>query len=194
MTKKILFISTIIVGAFSLQGCLLGLVGVGGGVAKIATDPRTTGSQVDDISLYTQVNAKLNDENLKTFFKNSRINASSYNGKILLVGQAATQEQIDKANELANQVEGVEAVYNQVRIGETIGFGTISDDTWITSKVKSGLIGNSDTKARNIKVVTENGEVFLLGLVTRAEAQAAGETASKVSGVKQVNNIFTYLD
>lgn len=71
--------------------------------------------------------------------------------------------------------------------------GTTSSDTWITTKIRSQLLGSDQVKSSNVKVTTENGEVFLLGLVTPQEAQAAADVASRVSGVKHVTTAFTML-
>ncbi|MGL4920503.1 MAG: BON domain-containing protein, partial [Plesiomonas shigelloides] len=73
-------------------------------------------------------------------------------------------------------------------------FGTISNDTWITTKVRSQLLGSDKVKASNVKVTTENGEVFLIGKLTRAEADAATNIARNVSGVKRVVKVFDYVN
>ncbi|MGL5400112.1 MAG: BON domain-containing protein, partial [Plesiomonas shigelloides] len=75
-----------------------------------------------------------------------------------------------------------------------ISFGTISNDTWITTKVRSQLLGSDKVKASNVKVTTENGEVFLIGKLTRAEADAATNIARNVSGVKRVVKVFDYVN
>ena len=175
-----------------LQGCVAAVIGAGAGVAKIASDPRTAGKQVDDTAFDSKISLKIKNES--DYFKGSRIVVSSYNGNVLLIGQASSQSVIDRVVELANGVDSVEKIYNQIRIGNIISAGTMTNDAWITTNIKTKLIANKNTKARDIKVITENGEVFLLGIVTRDEGYTAGDIASRVSGVKLVTKIFTYLD
>lgn len=187
-TLMVMLISCVLI----LQGCVAAVIGVGAGAtAKVATDPRTAGTQVDDTTLSSRMGIKLKDHG--HLFIGSRIVASAYSGNILLTGQA-NSEQAEKAQSLAYQVEGVKKVYNQIRIGQPVGAGTITNDAWITTQVKSQLILNAQTKARKLKVVTENSEVFLIGIVTPEEGKAAAEVASKVSGVKKVITLFTYAD
>lgn len=192
--RKLIYAGALLGSCFVLQGCFLAVLGVGGATTKVATDPRTTGSQVDDISLYAKVNAQMNNTpELKAFFKGSSITGSSYNGNILFVGEAANQAQIDKAISLAEQTQGVETIYNQINISAPLSAGTVTHDAWITSKVKSSLILNTITKARDIKVITNNSIVYLMGLVTEAEGKEAGFVASEVDGVNEVVKVFTYI-
>lgn len=190
--KKIVLLISIVTGALMLQGCVAAFIGAGAGVAKIASDPRTTGKQVDDTSIDSKISLKLKNE--EEYFKGSRIVASSYNGNVLLIGQAKSQAVINRALELAHSVEGVAKIYNQIRVGNIVGAGTMANDAWITTHVKANLIANKETKARDIKVITEDGEVFLMGIVNHNEGDIAAEIASKTAKVKLVTKIFTYVD
>lgn len=188
--KKIIMIIMLSLSAFALQGCVAAVIGVGAAsTAKIASDPRTTGHQVDDAALDSKIGIKLKEET--DFFKGSRIVPSAYNGDVLLIGQASAK-QSKRAVEIAKNVEGIGKIYNQVRHIERISALTMGNDSKITLMVKTALVGNKETKARNIKVITENSEVFLIGIVTRNEGKLAADIASKVSGVKLVTTIFTY--
>lgn len=190
--KRITLCVLVVTGILMLQGCVAAVIGAGAGVAKIASDPRTAGKQVDDTAIDSKISLKIKNES--DYFKGSRIVVSSYNGNVLLIGQASSQSVIDRVVELANGVDSVEKIFNQIRIGNIISAGTMTNDAWITTNIKTKLIANKNTKARDIKVITENGEVFLLGIVTRDEGYTAGDIASRVSGVKLVTKIFTYLD
>lgn len=175
-----------------LQGCVVAAVGGAAVATKTATDPRTTGTQVDDTSLYSRVNKALkNDEEVRRL---ARILVTSYQGDILLVGQSPTKELIDRAVDITRGVEGVKEIYNKVHIGPKVSAGTITDDTWITTKVRTDLLLDKYTKSRKIKVVTENGEVFLLGVLPKNEASRAAKIASQISGVKKVIMIFDHDD
>ena len=182
----------VLISALLLQGCV-GAVVVGSAAVgtKAATDPRTVGTQVDDSTLELRVNSALSkDEQIK---KEARVNVTAYQGKVLLTGQAPTTDLSSRAKQIAVGVEGAAEVFNEIRQGQPIGLGTASSDTWITTKVRSQLLGSDQVKSSNVKVTTENGEVFLMGLVTEREGQAAADIASRVSGVKHVTTAFTML-
>ena len=182
----------VLISALLLQGCV-GAVVVGSAAVgtKAATDPRTVGTQVDDSTLELRVNSALSkDEQIK---KEARINVTAYQGKVLLTGQSPSTDLASRAKQIAVGVEGTTEVFNEVRQGQPIGLGTASSDTWITTKVRSQLLGSDQVKSSNVKVTTENGEVFLMGLVTAREGQAAADIASRVSGVKHVTTAFTLL-
>ncbi|CAJ1000183.1 hypothetical protein SODG_005718 [Sodalis praecaptivus] len=178
--------------ALMLQGCVGAVVvGTAAVATKTATDPRTVGTQVDDCTLEARVaNALAKDQQLK---KEAHIVNTAYQGKVLLTGQAPTPELAERAKQIAMGVDGATEVYNEIRQGQPVSLGRASMDTWITTKIRSQLLASDAVKSSNVKVTTENGEVFLLGLVTNAEGKAAAEVASKVSGVKHVTTAFTYL-
>jgi osmotically-inducible protein OsmY len=162
----------VIIAALLLQGCIAAaVVGTAAVGTKAATDPRSVGTQVDDGTLELRVNTALSkDAQIK---KEARINVSAYQGKVLLVGQAPNSELVCTSKQIAMGVEGTTEVFNEIRQGQPIGLGDASNDTWITTKVRSQLLTSDQVKSSNVKVTTENGEVFLLGLVTEREAKAA---------------------
>jgi osmotically-inducible protein OsmY len=178
--------------AMMLQGCVGAVVVGSAAVAtKTATDPRSVGTQVDDGTLEARVsNAISKDQQLKA---EARIVATAYQGKVLLTGQAPTTELASRAKQITMGVDGAVEVYNEIRKGTPVSLGTASLDTWITTKVRSQILTSDSVKSSNVKVTTENGEVFLLGLVTPQEGQSAAQIASQVSGVKHVTTAFTYL-
>ncbi len=178
--------------ALLLQGCVGAVVVGSAAVAtKTATDPRTVGTQVDDGTLEARVgNALSKDQQIK---KEARIVATAYQGKVLLTGQAPSTELAARAKQIAVGVDGATEVYNEIRQGQPVSMGRASVDTWITTKIRSQLLASDQVKSSNVKVTTENGEVFLLGLVTNEEAKAAADIASRVSGVKHVTTAFTIL-
>ncbi|AYO33289.1 division/outer membrane stress-associated lipid-binding lipoprotein [Haemophilus influenzae] len=175
-----------------LQGCVAAVIGGGAVAAKVATDPRTTGTQIDDETLEFKVeNAVEKDAQIKA---EGRVNAVSYNGRVLLIGQVPNSDVKDTATALAKGVEGVNEVYNELTVGPKISFAQISKDSWLTTQVKSKMFVDGRVKATDVKVISENGEVFLLGNVTQSQANAAADIASKISGVKKVIKVFKYLD
>lgn len=176
-----------------LQACVTtALVGTAAVATTVATDPRTTGTQIDDETLEIRVSSALNkDEEIK---QAAHINVVSYDSKILLVGQVPNESLKETAKNLASGVEGVTDIYNEIRVGEKISFGQVSQDTWITTRIKSKLLVNANVKATDVKVVTENGEVFLMGKVTATQANAAAEDARYVGGVSKVIKVFSYIN
>ena len=182
----------VLISALLLQGCIAAaVVGTAAVGTKTATDARTVGTQVDDGTLELRVNSALNkDEQLK---KEARISVMAYQGKVLLMGQAPSTSLASQAKQIAMGVDGATEVFNEIRQGAPIGLGTASSDTWITTKVRSQLLGSDQVKSSSVKVSTENGEVFLMGLVTAREAQAAADIASRVSGGKHVTTAFTTI-
>lgn len=182
----------ILLSALLLQGCVAAaVVGVAGVATKTTTDPRTVGTQVDDSTLEARVsNAISKDKQLKD---EARIVATAYQGKVLLTGQTPTPDMASRAKQIAVGVDGATEVYNEIRTGKPVSMGTASTDTWITTKVRSQLLTSDSVKSSNVKVTTENGEVFLLGLVTQEEGKSAASIASGVSGVKHVTTAFTYV-
>lgn len=182
----------VLISALLLQGCVAAaVVGTAAVGTKAATDPRTVGTQVDDSTLELRVNSALNkDEQLK---KEARVNVMAWQGKVLLTGQTPSTELASQAKQIAMGVDGTTEVFNEIRQGQPIGLGTASSDTWITTKVRSQMLGSDQVKSSAVKVTTENGEVFLMGTLTDREGKAAADIASRVSGVKHVTTAFTFI-
>ncbi|WP_339058322.1 division/outer membrane stress-associated lipid-binding lipoprotein [Candidatus Regiella endosymbiont of Tuberolachnus salignus] len=180
-------------GALLLQGCVSAVFVGGVAVAtKSAKDPRTLGTQIDDGKLEIFITKALNkDPKLKKLKKKARVIATVYQKKVLLTGQVPDRTSSDRAKEIAMSVEGTNEIYNEIRQGNIIDLATITNDTWITTQIRSLLLASDSVKFSNVKVITENSEVFLLGLVTQQEEQAAADIASKVNGVKRVITVFT---
>lgn len=186
--KRIL---TIIAVASVLQGCVAAaVIGIAGG-ASIASDNRTLGNQIDDQKIELDAHAKLSEH--AGLNENTNLQVISMNGTVLIIGQAPNSYLRDKAVKLVNEVNGVNKLHNQIRISNTVGFTTKTNDLWLTSKVKTALFSNDKVDATNIKVVTENSEVFLLGLVKKTQANIAVDIARNIGGVNKVYKIFEYI-
>ena len=191
---KLLPITAVLCSALLLKGCNgAAVVGTAAVAGKTATDPRSLGQQVDDGTLEARVSGALNkNEQIKK--SNSRIVATAYQGNILLTGQSPDMSVANTAKQVASKVEGVNNVYNEVRQGEPVTLGTASSDTWLTTKVRSQILGSDSVKSSSVKVITENGEVFLFGILTRQEGAAVAKIASETKGVVKVTTAFTYLN
>ncbi|WP_386693288.1 MULTISPECIES: division/outer membrane stress-associated lipid-binding lipoprotein [unclassified Lonepinella] len=185
-------LAMLLTATFILQGCVA--LGLGGAAVatKVGTDPRTVGSQVDDETLELKVyDAVTKDEQIKA---EGRVVVVSYSSRVLLLGQVPDESLKEVATSLAKGVENIGDVYNEMRVGSPISFSQKSQDSWITTKIKSDMLLNSAVKTTDIKVITENKEVFLLGNVTQEQGIAAAEVARKVSGVEKVIKVFKYLN
>lgn len=159
----------------------------------IESDPgsRTLGAVIDDEGIETTatVNIRKTDPGLE----NAHVVVTSYNGVVLLSGEAPTPELRLLAAQTAAAVKNVRRVHNELTVGENSGFVVRSSDALITSKVKSKLLFAKGIKDSRVKVVTENGTVYMLGLVTKAEADIAAKVAQNTSGVQKVVTIFEYV-
>lgn len=126
-------------------------------------------------------------------FKNANIAIATYNEEMLIAGQVPEAWQRQAAEDIAKKIPDVKRVYNWVTIASPSSSLTKISDSWITAKVKAKLIASEDVDATRIKVVTENGTVFLMGIVQPDEANAAVDLASSTDGVEKVVKIFSYL-
>lgn len=187
-TSRLLLLFIVLV----LQGCIGAMViGTTAVATKIASDPRTLGTQIDDSTLKIHVaNALAKDQRLK---KEARIVNTTYQSKVLLTGQVPNIDLAKRAKKITMSVNGVTEVYNEIRHGHPVSLRDILMDTWITIKIRSQLLARDVIRSTNMKITTENGEVFLLGLVNYTEGKVAAEIASKVRGVKHVITAFTYI-
>lgn len=191
MLKKIKTLSLIIGTVFFLQGCIAAAIVGGAAATKVATDPRTVGTQVDDETLEMRVSNAINTD--AQLNQEGRVAVVSYSGRILLIGQVPNDNLKQIATNLAKGAEGVTDVYNEIRIGQPISMLQRSKDSWITTKIKSELLVNSKVKTTSVKAITEDGEVFLMGNLTQSQSDAASEVARNISGVKKVVRVFNYI-
>jgi osmotically-inducible protein OsmY len=155
--------------------------------ASIVIDPRTTQEIWNDNNIEFEV---AGIGNKAPFRGNARVTASSYDGTVILVGQANTEALKRDLESQTRKIKGVNNVHNQLRVKQPLSMGEISHDSWITTKVKSALLANSDLSGVKIKVITEDREVFLLGYVSQQHADIATDVARNISGVKQVVRAF----
>lgn len=160
----------------------------------IDEDPgrRSLGSLIDDQSIETT--ATVNIRKTAPGLDDANVNVISYNGNVLLTGQVPSDELRTQAAQVAANVKNVKSVRNELTVGANAGFAAHSADALITAKVKSRLLTAENIKDSRVKVVTENGVVFLLGLVTRSEAEIAARQAQDTNGVQKVVLLFEYVD
>lgn len=192
MRARFLFL-TIFLGAIALvQGCAPVIVAGGATAAVAATDRRSVGTQLDDENIELTARRRITDDS--RLGDDVHVNITSFNGVMLLTGEATTAGQRDIVLSLVGNFQGVKRVVNEIVIAEPTAFATRTNDSWITGRVKTRLLADEKIPGRRVKVITENGTVYLMGLVTQKEGELAAEAARTVGGIKRVVKLFEYLD
>jgi osmotically-inducible protein OsmY len=184
---------TIIALTFTLQGCIF-VVGAAAGAAAITVvyDHRTIANTIQDTHIANKIVDKIRA--FPPLRDESHIVVTVFNGIVLLTGQAPNPLWRQQTEEIAKSVPEVTRVYNQLTIQGPTSTLTRTSDSWITTKIKSQMLATEDLKSSSIKVVTENGVVYLMGSVNRQQADTAVTIARQVSGVQKVVKIFKYTN
>ena len=154
---------------------------------------RTMGAMVDDGSIETAIKVNLNaaDEQLKK----SHINVVSFNATVLLVGQVPSQDMKNLATRVARSSSSrVKEVYNELEVAGATTFLSRSNDAWLSAKIKTLMLADSEVSGLRTKVVTENGVVYLMGLLTQDEADKTVNLVSNTRGVTKVVRAFEYIN
>ncbi len=154
---------------------------------------RTLGSKIDDSLIETKV--AVNVAKASTGLdKDSHIVVSSFNGIVLLAGQTPRADLKTLAEQAASQVQRVKKVHNELQVLEPSSLLARNNDTWLTTKIKTQMLADANIPGGRIKVITENGIVYMLGLLTQAEAARATSLVQSVSGVQKIVKLFEYID
>ena len=167
-----------------LSGC--GAIMSSAGAGPIEDDPgeRTLGQQMTDESIETK--AKVNINAAADGYDDAHLSIVSYNGFVLVAGQVPSEALKALATDVVREIEDVRRIYNELEVGPVTGAGTRTNDTWITTQVKSKLLASSDTPGTRVKVVTENSVVYLMGLLTEEEGDRVALEAAEVSSAARV--------
>ena len=175
-----------------ISGCAVVAIGGAATAATVAVDRRTPGTQLEDQTIEVKAGQALNsDPELK---EQAHWNVVSYNTVVLLTGETPTDAMRQKALELVKSVDKVTHVYNEITIAAPSSMVARTSDSYITSKVKTQMFTSSELSSIDIKVVTEKGVVYLMGIVSRAESEVATEIARQTGGVQKVVKLFQYTD
>lgn len=173
-----------------LQGCVPAIVtGAAVGVMS-AHDRRSTGTQTDDETIEWKAKLRVPDQ----YKSLSNVNFTSFNRRLLLTGEAPNAEAKAAIEAEARKVDGVREVFNEIGIGPASPLGSRSNDSFITSKLKARLVDSNQVSANHIKVVTERGIAYLMGIVNEREAKVAIAVARTTAGVTKVVNIMEVVD
>jgi len=189
--KKILANLTILMLlAAALQGCAGAFVAGAATGATMVEERRNTDTLIKDQAIEIEASNKLfGNDRVK---EGTHINVTCINGNVLLTGEAQTEELHQTALDLVKDVDGVRHIVDEVAIMEPTTLSSRSQDTWITTKVKAQLLNHYGFAGLRVKVITERATVYLMGLVTREEAQRATDVAKQVNGVNAVVKVFEY--
>ena len=186
---RLILVMLLVAASALLQGCFpLAAVGVGA-TAVVLSDRRSPGFYIEDESIEWKIRVQVIEG-----FKDAHINATSYNLAVLLTGQVPTEDAKKAIEAAARSNPGVKNVTNEITVGGNSSLASRSSDSLTTTSVKARLINNGKVSPSHVKVVTESGVVYLMGIVTREEADAAAEIARTTSGVTRVVKVFDYVD
>lgn len=176
--------------AGSLSGCIGVVLGGAAGGATVVGDPRTTGSQVEDESIELKAGNLLRGD--KELSQQTHINVVSYNQVVVVTGEAPTEDMRSRVFDMIKGIEKVRTAHNEVTIAAPSPISARTTDSWLTTSVKAKIVGAKELNAIRIKVVTEAGTVYLLGLVKQEEGDLAAQLASQTAGVQRVVKLFEY--
>ena len=156
----------------------------------MGADRRTTGIYLED----SRIEAKSAREISVRFKDTAHISVTSFNRHVLLTGEVASESDKAEVAQIVSSIQNVSGVSNELVVGKLSSLGSRSNDALITSNVKLRFLNNKTFQPDHVKVVAEDGTVFLMGMVKRMEAEAATDIASNSKGVQQVVTVFEYLD
>ena len=187
MRSPLFFAATI--ATLVLQGCIpLAVTGIGA-TALMADDRRSTGVYVEDENIEWKARGRLIES-----YKDAHVNVTSFNLAVLLTGEVPSEQmKLDIGNSVRS-ISSVKNVLNEITVGGNTALTARANDTFITTNVKTRFINNGKFSINHVKVVTEAGTAFLLGIVTREEADVATELARTTSGVSRVVKVFEYVE
>ena len=188
MNRKLLSALALAAVLPALQGCVTAAAIGAGTVAVMAEDRRTTGTYVEDENIEWKVLALVNDR-----YASAHVNGTSFNRRVLLTGQVPTEETKKALGDAVKAIVPVTGVVNELAVAGNSSLTSRGSDSITTSNVKTRMVGNGKFSPSHVKVVTEDGVVYLMGIVTQAEGDAAVEIARSTSGVQRVVKAFEYI-
>lgn len=175
--------------AGSLSGCIAVVAGAMAGGAVATIDRRTLGTQAEDEGIELKASNRMRD----IIGDAGHVNVTSYNRKVLLTGEVRDEAMKRAVENEVRNTSNVESITNELDVSGASSYTSRASDTLITSKVKLSIADKKTVPATAVKVVTERGTVYLMGLVTQREGNIAADVAKGVSGVMRVVKVFEYI-
>ncbi|MGZ5834323.1 MAG: BON domain-containing protein [Telluria sp.] len=185
LTKAVLAVAL----ATSLSGCIEMMVGSAVMGAVATADRRTLGAQTEDKAIAVKGEVKV----AKIVGDAGHVSVTSYNRRVLLTGEVRDEAMKQAVERDVRGIDNVISVINELEIAGPSSYTSRSSDALITTKVKASLVDKKTVSAVSFKVVTERGNVYLMGIVTQREGNIASEVAQGVSGVQRVVKMFEYI-
>lgn len=163
-------------------------------LALVGCGNRSVGNKIDDQFIAPEVSSRVASAHIDLTSPTSHIVVTSYNGVVLLAGQTPRNDLKGLAEQAARKVNNVSKVHNELQVMQPTSLLARSNDSLLTSRIKTQMLADSNVPGSRIKVITENGVVFMLGLVSQAEATHATNLVQSVSGVQKVVKLFQYTN
>ena len=153
---------------------------------------RTTGAIIEDRSIETKI--AVNMQAIEPAFRKSSFDVIRHNGVVLLIGQVESSELKSKATEIASKASTkIKRIHNEIEVSGRTGILSRGNDTWIATKVRTLMLANAEVPSGQVRVVVENGAVYLMGIISQSEGDNAANIARNVAGVTKVVKVFEYL-
>lgn len=176
--------------------CLLGMLTLAGcatpGDRAVVDDNLTMGAIIDDNDLENRIRAELLAADNR--FAEARVHVMSYNARILITGRVPDAAMINTATNVVRQFNRVRLLHNELRVGEPPDANIRATDQWLSVRVKGSMVAARDFPSRRVIITTDEGRVFLMGLVSQEQGRQAELLAASVEGVQRVISIFDYTD
>ncbi len=188
--KSLIILLTIV----AASGCTTILVETTG-PEGLLEDPgkRTTGARIEDQAIETKVIVNIKSQEPQ--LRNANFHVTSHNGVVLIVGQVQSEQLKKRATEIASQASiKIKRIHNELEIIGKTGLLSRSNDTWISTKVRTQLLADKSVPSSQVRVITENGSVYLMGLVSEVQGDNAAALARNISGVTRVVKVFEYIN
>ena len=192
MNRKPLLTSLLLAAALGLAGCTTVTGVTHQGTIDENYGKRTVGTQVEDQNIETKISHNLRRTDAR--LGDARINVDAYNGVVLLTGQVPSQELKESASEVAREVRNVREVHNELAIAANLPASQRLADSWLNTRIRTNLAANDRIDSGRLRVISENGTVYLMGIVTRAEADRIVEAVCAVGGMQRIVKVFDYMD
>lgn len=175
--------------ASQIIACVPVVIGGAAAGGVMAADRRTSGTYVED----ENIELKAAKDIYPSLGEAAHVNITSFKGNVLLTGEVPDENAKTKAGNIVLAIENVRSLTNELTVGPKTSISSRTNDAYLTSKVKAQFVSENQFQANHVKVVTENGVVYLLGYVTQKEADAAVEIARNTSGVNKVVKVFEFM-
>ena len=192
VSHRIAVLSLTLCGSLLLNGCAEVINATTNKPIEMKANERTMGAKLNDNEIETA--AKVNIKKADPQLENAHVNIDSFNGIVLLTGQVASDELRNLVADTVYKLNPVREIHNELVVSEPTDFAARAKDTWISTKIKAQLLADSETESRRVHFVTENQAVFLMGIVTHAEADRIVNMVSHTADVQKVVKVFEYVD